>query len=364
MSAIGIDDVAARLREHDLESTVLVLPGGGQLLISRRGGRLMPFLPTGEGALWLSPALADADRFTAFLRRDDWNLGGERIWIAPEIQFTIRDRRDFWGSYALPAAMDPGAWTLEGPGEGGVVLRQEASLAAHNLAAGTKRLAVERRVRPAADPLRAGADAVDGVVFLGYEHDVVLRDLGDDAISAQAWNLIQLIPGGWVLLPTLSAVTPRAYFEPVRAEHVVSTPDALELTITGAHRYKLGVDARVHLGRAAYLRRLDATRACLIVRSFFNNPSSAYLEEPADRPGENGDSIHLYNDDGAAGGFGEVECYGPTVGGAAPRREVAADTTVLWIYVGERAGMVEVARRLLGEPVGRRAAARLDGAVA
>jgi hypothetical protein len=230
MRAIGIDDVTARLREHDLPSGVLDLPGGGRLLVSQRGGRLMPFLPSGESALWLSPALGDADGFDAFLRRDDWNLGGERIWIAPEIQFTIRDRRDFWGSYALPAAMDPGSWTLEGLGDGGV--RAAPGGRAVGAQPGVRDQAPGGRA-PACARLRTrsgrGDGVVDGVAFLGYEHDVELRDLEPNAIAAQAWNLIQLIPGGWVLLPTLSEVTPRAYFEPVRPEHVVSTPDALEL---------------------------------------------------------------------------------------------------------------------------------------
>ena len=366
MKPIGIDHVTTRLRDHGLAFLVIDLPSGGRLLVSQRGGRLMPFLPSGESALWLSPALADPERFAAFLEHDDWNLGGDRIWIAPEIQFTIRDRRDFWGSYALSPAMDPGAWTLETLGDGGCVLRLQAELPAYNLAGGTKRLAVERHVRPALDPLRAlgdGVGAVEGVTFHGYEHDIVLRDLEPNDIRAQAWNLIQLDPAGWVLLPTLSSVTPREYFEPVRPEHRWSAPDALELSITGAHRYKVGIGALHHLGRIAYLRPLDAARACLIVRSFFNNPSSDYLEEPADRPGLNGDSIHVYNDDGNAGGFGEIECYGQALGGAG-RRTVAADTTMLWIYHGPAAAITEVARRLLGERVSQRAAARLSGAVA
>ena len=366
MHPIDIDDVLALLRSHGLGFQVIDLPSGGRLLVSQRGGRLMPFLPSGESVLWLSPALGDRERFAAFVERDDWNLGGERIWIAPEIQFTIRDRRDFWGSYALSPAMDPGGWILEADGDGGCSLRQEVELPAYNLASGTKRLAVERHVRPALDPLRAwGGEAgtVEGVTFHGYEHDVVLRDLEPNAIGAQAWSLLQLNPGGWVLLPTLSRVSPREYFEPVRPEHCWSVPDALELSITGAHRYKVGVGALHHLGRVAYLRTLDAGRACLMVRSFFNNPSSDYLEEPADRPGEHGDSIHVYNDDGNAGGFGEIECYGQALGGAG-RRTAASDTTVLWLYHGQPAAITEVARRLLGERVAQRAAARLSGAVA
>ena len=64
-----------------------------------------------------------------------------------------------------------------------------------------------------------------------------------------------------------------------------------------------------------------------------------------------------------AGGFGEIECYGQALGGAG-RRTTAADTTVLWIYHGHPAAITEVARRLLGERLSQRAAARLSGAAA
>ncbi len=357
---IGRDEVLARFGEHDLRALTLELAHGGTLVVSERGGRLLPFFADQRSALWLSPALADAERFAAFLDRDDWNLGGERIWIAPEIQFTVRDRRDFWGSYALPKAMDPGTWTLESLGERGCALRQELELRAHNLATGVKRLAVERRVRAVPDPLeRARSDLGDlsEVAFHGFEHDVVLRDLGPTEIGAQAWNLIQLEPGGVVVLPTVAPAQQRDYFEPV-GERQRLGPDCVELSITGEHRYKVGYRARHHLGRLAYARRLDSRAACLIVRSFFNNPSSRYLEEPADRPGEHGDSVHVYNDDGNAGGFGEIECYGQALGGRSGRTS-SADTTVLWIYAGPVGAIADVARALLGEVAARRVATRL-----
>ena len=358
--SVGHDELLARLGEHEVPTVTLELAHGGALVISQRGGRLLPFLADGSSVLWLSPALSDAEQFAAFNRRDDWNLGGERLWIAPEIQFTIRDRRDFWGSYALPPAMDPGGWGLEALGERGCALRQELELEAFNLASGVKRLAVERRIRAVPDPLqgeRGGGSAFDEVAYHGYEHDVMLRDLAPNDIGAQAWNLIQLEPGGVVLLPTILPAQQRDYFEPVGAQQRLE-PDLVELLITGRHRYKVGYRATNHLGRIAYARLLEPSRACLIVRSFFNDPSSRYLEEPADRPGEHGDSIHVYNDDGNSGGFGEIECYGRALG-APGGRTTSADTTVLWIYAGPLAAIVEVARQLLGEVAARRVQARL-----
>ena len=345
---IRIDEVEARLREQGLAYAELDLQGGGRLLVCERGGRLMPFTADGESVLWLSPALRDRDRFDAFVRRDDWNLGGERIWIGPEIQFTIRDRRDFWGSYALSGAMDPGSWELARHDGMGCTLSQRLELDAHNLATGTKRLAVERQVRIAADPLRLAdaAGALAGVSYHGYEHDVVVRDLEPNAIGAQAWNLIQLEPGGSVVMPTIGRALHRDYMEPVGARQRVEAEHVV-LSITGEHRFKVGYAALQHLGRLAYVRALDASRACLVVRSFFNNPSSHYLEEPPDRAGVNGDSVHVYNDDGNAGGFGEIECYGQALGSPGGR-EASCDTAVLWVYLGSFAAITTVARLLLG----------------
>ena len=346
---IRIDDVEARFEEQGLASTRLELQGGNRLLVSERGGRLLPFTAGGESLLWLSPALRERERFDAFVRRGDWNLGGERIWIGPEIQFTIRDRRDFWGSYALSGAMDPGSWSLASQDGDGCTLAQELELDAYNLASGTKRLALERQVRSTPDPLRLGANAADalaGVSYLGYEHDVLVRDLEPNAIGAQAWNLIQLEPGGSVVMPTIGRARHRDYMEPVGTRQRVEA-DHVVLSITGEHRYKVGYAAVHHLGRLAYVRALDASRACLIVRSFFNNPSSHYLEEVPERPGENGDSVHVYNDDGNAGGFGEIECYGQALGGRGGRTS-SRDTAVFWAYLGPSAAITTVARLLLG----------------
>ena len=82
-----------------------------------------------------------------------------------------------------------------------------------------------------------------------------------------------------------------------------------------------------------YVNTLEDGRAYLVVRCFHNNPSAPYLEEPPDVPGRSGHAMHVYNDNGRLGGFGEMECGGQAIGGAAGRSS-GTDQYLLWFYVG------------------------------
>lgn len=346
----------ARLAEHRLRYGVLELQGGASALVLERGGRVLgPFLDARAAPIfWLSPAACDDAAFTRFLATGEWNIGGDRIWIAPEIQFSVADRRDFWGTIALPPQMDPGAWVLDVPEAGVWRLLQSLTLAAHNLATGDKTLAVERLLRAAPDPLtwtRDSAALLDGVAYAGYEQEVTLREAQRDAILSQAWNVVQLPPGGRVLVPTVPEAEVTDYMEPVDADCLERHDRWLAFRVTGQRRYKAGVRAAHHFGRLAYLHPGENRRAWLAVRSFFNNPSRPYAEEPADRPGARGDSIHVYNDGGAFGGFGEMECHGQTIGGATGV-SASTDTLALWVYAGPPERIAAIARALLGVPVG------------
>lgn len=344
--------LAARLAGNGLRYGVLELHGGASALVLERGGRVLgPFLDAQAGPLfWLSPAVSDAAAFARFLAAGEWNAGGDRIWIAPEIQYSVADRRDFWGTIALPPQMDPGTWTLDQPEAGVWRLRQSLTLAAHNLATGEKTLTVDRLLRAVPDPLAATRDhgaLLDGVAYAGYEQEVTLCEAQRDAILSQTWNVVQLPPGGRVLVPTAPDAEVTDYMEPVDKEHLARGPRWLSFRITGQSRYKAGVRAAHHFGRLAYLHPGENGRAWLAVRSFFNNPSRPYAEEPPDRPGARGDSIHVYNDGGAFGGFGEMECHGQTIGGATGV-SASTDTLSLWVYAGPPERIAAVARALLG----------------
>jgi hypothetical protein len=124
----------------------------------------------------------------------------------------------------------------------------------------------------------------------------------------------------------------------------------LRLRITGKRQYKVGYKAASMTGRMGYWNTLPNGREYILVRQFFNNPSSFYAEEPPDKPGETGHSVHVYNDGGQFGGensFGELECSGQTIGGRTGR-QASTDNFLMWAYTGSPEAIRRIARILIG----------------
>jgi hypothetical protein len=224
------------------------------------------------------------------------------------------------------------------------------TLQAYNLASGQKELYLERRIRQVSDPLRNLSHYQSlsaGVCFAGYEQVVTLAESKQDDIVSEAWSLTQLNPGGNLVIPCSPRVEYTDYYKPVDGDHQSIHPNHVRLRITGNRQYKVGYKAAHVFGRLAYHNHLADGRACLIVRNFFNNPSAPYAEEPDHTAGCRGHSIHVYNDDGNAGGFGELECNAQTIGGNTGRSS-STDQLVLWLYVGHDEQIKEIGLHLLG----------------
>ncbi len=325
--------------------------GGGTVLVSAYGGRIFgPFLD-GQSLSWVSPLFGEEQGFRRAIEDSAWNLGGDRIWLAPELRYNVRDRQRFLDSYDLQRAMDPGAYRLQGleaqPEH--CRLEQVMELQARD-APGAKKLRVERLVQPAADPLRD----VEGyrqirarISFSGYEQTVTLTDLEPDGRESQAWNITQVPPGGVVLVPVVPGAEYQDHLEPMDPEHLELRANRLLVRVKGDGKYKIELKAAHHFGRFAYFRRLAQGRAGLLVKLFFNNPSAAYAMEAPHRPGVRGYSLDIYHDDGGLGGFGEIECHGRPVG--YPRGEArSVDPFLTWAYWGEEAAVRQTCEQLLG----------------
>ena len=342
----------SRLDEQRMAYRSLPLQNGVSLVVTQQGGRIYgPFLTAdSESLFWIPAAFASAGSFAALCESGDWNIGGDRLWIAPEVQYNVRDRFDFWGTYDLPAQVDPGRYTIDQPQGDQVVLTQDMSLQAFNLAVGQKELQLKRLIRPAGDPLRkldCHEALVRDTLFAGYEQVITISESKRDDIVTEAWSLIQVNPGGVLIIPATPRVEYSDYYEPIDETLQTIYPNHVRLTITGDRRFKVGYRAAHVYGRVGYYNHLDDGRAYLIVRNFFNNPSAPYGEEPAHTPGRQGHSIHVYNDDGGFGGFGELECNGQTIGGDTCRSS-STDQLVLWLYVGNSAQIKEIGLHLLG----------------
>ncbi len=349
---VGLDEVLSILGHCALAHAVLDLDAGHRLVVVERGGHALgPFDADGRPTLWLNPAAwQSAAAMADFVAAGNWNIGGERYWLAPEIRFTIRDRADYWGSYHLPAAMAPGNYRLAA-GDRSVRLMADATLTCFNPEGDVAVVGIERRYRPLANPLRhlSAADRLlDGVAYAGFEHgaDLTLRPGSTDGARVESWTLAQLIPDGTLVIPSSEGVEHEDYYEPVDAAHYRRAAGAALLSVTGRRRYKVGFRSPHLTGRLGYLKALPDGRAQLVVRNFLNDPSSDYVEEPADRPGCRGLSVHVYNDGGLFGGFGELECNGRTIGGEAGSG--GRDAFAFWQFTGPAHRIRAIAAILLG----------------
>jgi hypothetical protein len=349
---INFKTLVSRLEENRLPFGVLSLKDGSRIVISQRGGRIFgPFQDEESPSLfWVNSAFAQPEAFKEFLASGHWNLGGDRIWIAPEIQYNTRDRNNFFEAFHLPEAMDPGQYKLEETAAGQWRLSMDTTLAAYNLASGRKDLHLDRLIQPVEDPLRNlknYLELVENVNFSGYEQIVTLEESQRDEIVSETWSLIQLNPGGRLGIPSTPCVEYHDYYLPIDDTFMTLHPHHISMRVTGDRTYKVGFKSPQVFGRIGYFNELAAGRAYLVVRNFFNNPSGAYTEEIDRTPGQHGFSIHVYNDNGGLGGFGELECNEQAIG-AYTGRSKSTDQLVLWIYTGETGKIKSIALQLLG----------------
>jgi hypothetical protein len=356
------------LREAGERYHVLPLQGGAKALITQRGARVLGLFPTpdAENLLWTNSAAFDTvDGFKQFVEAGNWNLGGERVWIAPEIQYNVRDRNDFWGTLSVPPQMDPGEYTFQVLGfhdefvnqatrYEAVFLSASIELTAYNIGKGVQALSIRRNIEPVRNPLKNLSHVSNSTVqYFGYRQSVSLMGQDIDTYS-EAWNLVQLNAGGQLIIPCMPFLEASDYFGTVpdetRTVHHGDVPH-LKLNINGKQQYKIGYKSVSMTGRMAYHHRLPDGREYLLIRSFFNNPSNVYAEEPPHLPGVNGHSVHVYNDGGEFGGengFGEMECTGQTAEGGNENRDIVQDNFLMWVYIGAPESIRQVAHLLLG----------------
>ena len=165
-----METLATTLARAGIATVPLVFADGSRLLVLPSNGRLLGLYPREDDGnfLWTNPALESVAGTEALFAAADWvNPGGDRTWVAPELELFISDLTQPWETYAVPPALDPGNWELLPTGATEVGLGNATRL---RLWQSGQEIDVRltRHLRPAANPLVDTALAAAGLHYAGY----------------------------------------------------------------------------------------------------------------------------------------------------------------------------------------------------
>ena len=348
---ISYQEAVQRLEETSIPYKVLNLDDNFRVVISSRGGRVFgPFDGDGESILWMNAAFKSNKRFIHFLENNEVHLGGERMWIGPELEFYCDAPELFDTTYTIQPTMDPGNFIISGVENEGVRVEQDVEMnILRNGSGKSKTCHFSRTFYSAASPLTYIRQLKDiNVRYCGFYQDVYLRDtMPEQKMYLEPWLIAQINPGGRVVVPFLGDFEFDNYYEPVD-ESVQKVGDGyVELNTNGCRKYKTAYKSANTFGRMGYVNRLDNGQYYLMIRNYYNDPSIPYCSEPWGNLGVRGASMYFYNDDQSNGGFAEFE-NSCAMTGLDSKRSESYSTTSMWFFFGEKEELEKIMRVLLG----------------
>src|SRR5262249_14069153 len=242
---------------------------------------------------------------------EDWqNSGGDRTWLAPEVDFFFPKYPDVdISGYWQPRVLDPGNYTLT-KSDGGIKLSNRLSLEAFK----SKKyvdLEITKSVESAPNPLRHDSVANNGVQYAGHTLITELTILSPELSAAPLvglWSLTQMPHQGELFIPTYCKSKPRIYFGLVDApaNELVSSDRLIRFKMRAAGEHKIGIRAAATTGRMGYIYPAGDKHA-LIIRNFSVNPSGEYADVPWTDLDDMGYSAQACSVNSKWGMFSELE---------------------------------------------------------
>ena len=247
-------------------------------------------------------------------------------------------------------ALGVGQYNLE-QSEEAIKLSQSIQLDAFAMPFTSKNVYMERTIREAKNPLIQGKSplAQQSITYCGYHQTFILKDESqENNMYLEPWILNQVNPGGKLIIPYTGEFSFVDYYDPVDEDCQKVHDGFVELNLNGARKFKVAYHALNTLGRSAYLNKLEDGRYYAHFRNYNNDPSNPYCCEPADKLGENGCSLYVYNDfAGGHGGFAEYENSGTTLGLDTHVWESRCDLTTWW-FIADKNTIEQIVNTLLG----------------
>jgi Family of unknown function (DUF6786) len=319
---------------------VLVLPYGGRVL--------GVFAPRDDrNFFWTHPALGDVASAREFYGSEQWhNSGGERTWLAPEVDFFFPDFPDL-NQYWQQPELDPGHYEVS---------QENAELAWTNRAtlnmSRTKRrveVEITKSLAPALNPLGYDSDEAEPKVkYAGYTLRTSLQLMNSGGpVQIGLWQLVQMPHGGEMLVPTFFRGEPKVYFGAIGADDLVVDTHLIRYKMRADGGHKIGVPATAVTGRAGYLYGAG-DEVSLVVRNFTVDPSGEYIDVPWAETEKFGFAFQACNVNVGVGAFSELEYHLPAIG-LSPGSLRSEDESQLWAFRGPWPAIKSIAQRLLSE---------------
>lgn len=331
----------------DLDPRVLTA-ATGSLLLTVRGARVLGVFLEGaeDNLLWTAPALGRPADATRLVLSGHWNVGGDRCWLAPEVELHFANpERPAHEEYAVPAAVDPGRYEVEDESETALSLRCDGELT-NLLSRRSTTFELSRSISLCGPPC-GYADIAPGCSYVGYELSsaLAIRYVDRPDAAYGMWQVMQLPPGGTVHVPTRPGAELVDYFQTQVADYCKQTADQVRFPVTGKAQHKLGLRAADVAGRMAYLRP-TGENGTLIIRQACVFAGGMYADYPAHARERRDIALQFYNDGGGIGGFGEMEYH--SVAASPENLYVTRDISRTWCFAGPLSKLRALGAQLLG----------------
>lgn len=344
------EQLQATLDALGMESASLRSADGARVLVQTHGARVLGLFLPGENdnVLWTNPVLACATAATELYAGEAWhNSGGDRTWLAPELDFFYPRYPDLQ-AYRPPRAMDPADYRMTTEAHG---ISLHSDMALHAARTGEPcACRLEKTVTLLENPLQASG--LDALSFAGYSVRTVLeatRPLPRTRIGL--WSLLQLPAAGQMIIPTTARCAPRVFFGVFRNGDLAVAERGIHYTMDAPATQKIAVRADVCTGRLGYVYGAGAVRT-LVIREFAVNPAGAYIDVPVDDQTDEGYAVQACNvAEALLGRFNEMEYHAPAIGGATGLSR-CEDVSRLWAFRGEAAAISAAITALLGDVMG------------
>ncbi len=237
----------------------------------------------------------------------DWNIGGDRLWIAPERDWHWTDVSVFdLSNYQVAEAIDPGSWKL-GEWQGDRITAELSFTVQHRHIENFIQGKIRRQFSFNEALGRSIQELQDPVSWTTV--DTLTLEDGTPGQGINLWRIMQVPVGGQMYVASSTTGSYRLHFGDETG--LVKADDGkLEAEITGDQMYKIGMLQQGVKDLIAFARPLSGD-SMLVTARWFRVPADAiYLDTPMDEPRTPGDVIQIFNDNGFFGGFGELEIHG------------------------------------------------------